>query len=120
MTVIRMRSPRRSRTAAGSSGSGKPTVTPTPLKLSVSPGRAQAGKRACFAFKATSRGRQVAGAKVRLANRTARTSKAGKARICLTLHRGTYHPSATKSGFRLAHATLTVTPARKPRPSFTG
>ncbi len=86
------------------------------LKLSVFPRRARAG-RACFAFNATSTGHPVAGATVRFAHRTARTSRAGKATICVTLHRGTYRSSATEAGFRPARATVTATAA--PKPSFT-
>jgi hypothetical protein len=107
-----------------SSPAKPPTVTPTkrPLKLSVSPRRVQAGKRACFAFKAGSNGHPVAGATVRFANHTARTSHAGKATICLRLHQGTYHPSATKAGYRSARATVRASAATKPRPkpTFTG
>ena len=68
----------------------------------MSPQRTRAG-RACFAFNATSTGHPVAGATVRFAHRTARTSRAGRATICVTLHRGTYRASATKAGFRPVH-----------------
>ena len=77
-----------------------------------------AGTPACFAFKASSNGHLVAGATVRFANHTARTSRAGKATICLTLQQGTYHAAATKAGYRRAEATITAT--APPKPSFTG
>ncbi|MBV9915471.1 MAG: fibronectin type III domain-containing protein [Solirubrobacterales bacterium] len=103
--------------AGTSYGADQKFSTPLwPLKLSVSPHRIRAG-RACFAFNVTSIGHPVAGATVRLAYRTARTSGAGKAKICVTLHRGTYRPSATKTGFRPARVTVTVSEA--PEPSFT-
>jgi hypothetical protein len=90
---------------------------PRPLKLSVSPRRTQAGTRACFAFKATSSGHPVAGATVRLGHHTARTSHAGKATICLRLRPGSYHATATKTGFRTARVTITARAA--PKPNFT-
>jgi hypothetical protein len=90
-------------------------TTKLPLKLSVSPTRTRAGTRACFAFKASSDGHPVARATVRFANHTARTSRAGKATICLTPHRKTYHPSATKTSYRPAHTTVIARAAPKPR-----
>ncbi len=92
------------------------SVALQPLRLSVSPLRTRAG-RGCFAFKTTSSGHPVAGAAVRFARRTARTSHAGKATICVTLRHGTYHPSATKRGFGPARATVTA--RRAPKPHFT-
>lgn len=96
------------------------SIAPRALKLSVSPTHTQAGRRACFVFKATSTGHPVAGATVNLGHHTAKTSQAGRARICLALHRGTYHPTATKTGFRPARATITAGAAAKPIPRFTG
>ena len=106
--------------AAGTSyGADRTFTTPKrPLTFSVSPSRTLAGTRVCFAFKASSNGHPVAGATVRLANQAARTSHAGTATICLTLQKGTYHPSATKAGYRRAHGTITAT--APPKPSFTG
>jgi hypothetical protein len=92
-------------------------TNPRQLRLSVKPGRVQAGIRACFAFRTTSNGHHVGGVTVHLAGHTARTSQAGTATICAVLHRGTHHPSATKRSYRTAHATITVT--RAP-PRFTG
>jgi 6-phosphogluconolactonase (cycloisomerase 2 family) len=107
--------------AGGTSDGGDMTFTTPkrPLKLSVSPTRAEAGARVCLAFKASSNGHPVAGATVRLGNHTARTSHAGKATICLTLQHGTYHPSATKTGYRSARATVIANAALKPPPTFT-
>ena len=90
-----------------------------PLKLSVSPGHIQAATRGCFAFKARSGSHGVSGVRVSLTHHKARTSKSGKAEICLSLNRGVYHPTATKSGYKTAHATIMVRPA-KAAPTFTG
>jgi hypothetical protein len=106
--------------AGTSYGAGKTfTTPPRPIKLSVSPRRTRAGARACFAFKATSRGHLVPGATIRFAHHTAHTSHAGKATICLRLSRGSYHPTATKTGFRPTRASVTST-APAPAPRFTG
>ena len=62
--------------AARSDGADKTFTTPKrPLKLSVSPRRTQAAMRACFTFKAASTEHPVAGATVRFAHHTARTSR---------------------------------------------
>lgn len=63
-------------------------------------------------------GHPVTGATIHLAGHSARTSHSGKATICLMLHRGTYHPNATKRSYRTAYATTIVT--RKLSPRFTG
>jgi hypothetical protein len=100
-------------------GADETFTTPNrPLTLSVSPTSTMASTHACFAFKATSSRHVVAGATVRFANHTARTSHMGKATICLTLHQETYQASAAKVGYRRAHATITAT--APPKPSFTG
>jgi hypothetical protein len=103
-----------------SDGADRKFTTPRrPLRLSVSPMRIQAGTRTCFAFKASSNGHRVAGATIRFASHTARTSHAGKATICLTPHRGVYHPSASKRGYRPARA-IVIARAARPTPVFTG
>jgi hypothetical protein len=103
--------------AGTSYGADQKFSTPLwPLKLAVSPQLTRAG-RACFAFNATSTGHPVPGATVRFAQRTVRTSRAGRATICVTLHRGTYRPSATKAGFRPTRGTVIASAA--PKPSFT-
>jgi hypothetical protein len=107
--------------AASSEGADHAFTTPArPLKLTVAPHRAQAGRHACFAFRATSSGHPVKAVVIHLAGHTAHTSHTGEATICLTLHRRTYHPSATKHTYHTAHATITATAAPKPKPSFTG
>ncbi len=92
------------------------------LTLSVSPTRTYAGTQACFGVRATSVGHPVADVTIHLAGRTARTSRAGTATICLALPTGIYHLSATKRSYRTAHATITATPAPRPTPApnFTG
>jgi DNA-binding beta-propeller fold protein YncE len=108
--------------AAGTiDGADKTFTTPDrPLKLAASPRRARAGMRACFTFRATSTGHSVAGAAVRFAHHTTRTSRSGKATICLTLRGGTYHATATKAGFSHARASVTIARRKRPTPSFTG
>jgi DNA-binding beta-propeller fold protein YncE len=96
------------------------TTSKRPLKLSVSPTHTQAGTRACFAFKASSNGDPVGAATVHFARHTARTSHTGRATICVTLNQGTYHPSATRAGYRSARTTVKVSAAPKPIPTFTG
>lgn len=91
------------------------------LKLSVSPRNAATGKRVCYSFTTTSRGRRVSGVTIRFAGRTAHTSRHGKARICESLrHRGVYRARASKHGYRSASARVTVLARRKLRPVFTG
>jgi hypothetical protein len=95
------------------------------MRLTVSPHSARAGHRVCYSFKATSSGHGVKGVKVRFANHTAHTGSSGKARVCVTLKRGTYHAHATKTGFRSVSATVRVRaaatrPTGRRAPSFTG
>jgi DNA-binding beta-propeller fold protein YncE len=88
-----------------------------PLKLSVSPKSAKAGQSTCYAFKDTSKGHGVKKVTVKLAGHTAKTSGSGKATLCLTLSKGTYHARATKHGYTVADARITVSAAS---PVFTG
>lgn len=107
--------------AGTSDGADGTFTTPVrPLELSASPGRAHAGAHVCFAFRATSTGHPVRGATVRFDHHTARTSRSGKATICRRLRRGTYHSTATKTGYRHARATIRITAAATPTPRFTG
>jgi hypothetical protein len=87
------------------------------LKLKVTPNRAKAGQRTCYAFSATSGGHGVKGASVKLAQRTAHTGSGGAARLCLTLKKGTYTARASKSGYTAAAARVRVSAAS---PVFTG
>jgi DNA-binding beta-propeller fold protein YncE len=87
------------------------------LKLSVSPKSAKAGQSTCYAFKATSKGHGVKKVSVKLAGHTATTSGSGKATLCLTLKKGTYHARASKHGYTAAVAAIRITAAA---PVFTG
>jgi uncharacterized repeat protein (TIGR01451 family) len=91
-------------------------ITAKRLKLSVTPRTAGAGTRTCYAFHGTSGGKGVHGAKVSLAGRSATTSSSGRATLCLTLKKGTYHARISKSGYVSASAAIRVTAA----PAFTG
>ena len=91
-------------------------ITARALKLSVTPHKATAGTKTCYAFTATSGGKGVGGAKVSLSGHSATTSSSGHATLCVTLKKGTYHARITKSGFTSATAAIHVTAA----PAFTG
>lgn len=99
---------------------------PTPqLTLSVSPRRARAGARTCFVFTATSGTHKQKGVTVRFDGHTAHSSSKGTAKICLApKHKGTYRATATKSGYKTAHASVKVMAAKKVKkttsPPFTG
>jgi len=103
----------------------KPTISHTvkiatatkPLKLVVSPKSAKAAQSTCYAFKATSKGHGVKKVSVKLAGHTATTSGSGKATLCLTLSKGTYHARASSHGYTVADARITVSAAS---PVFTG
>jgi uncharacterized repeat protein (TIGR01451 family) len=104
--------------AANNKASATVTVVAPQLRLSVSPRNATAGQSVCYSFRATSSGHGVRGATVHFAGHSARTSSSGRARICVSLRRGTYHARVTKSGFRSARAAVSVRGA--PTPVFTG
>lgn len=74
------------------------------LRLSVKPKSATVNRSTTFRFRVTTKdGAPVAGARIRFAKKTARTGKAGRARIVTTLHRArTYRPRASKAGYRNA------------------
>jgi Subtilase family len=79
------------------------------LALSVSPRRAPAGSRACFRFRATSKGRPVNGVTVRFAGRSRRTGSDGRARICVRLAKlGRRTATAKRGGYRSARASVRV------------
>jgi uncharacterized repeat protein (TIGR01451 family) len=110
---------------ANNKASATTTISLPKLKLKLSSHTARAGQRACFSFTATSGGKGVRGVTVRLGSHKAKTSSKGKAKICGTFKRGTYHARASKSGFRSVSATVRILAARRattPRraPSFTG
>jgi hypothetical protein len=95
-----------------SEGADHTFTTPArPLKLTVAPDKVQAGMRRCFAFRATSNGHRVKAVVIHLAGHSAHTSHTGRATICLTLHRGSHHPSATKQTFHTTHTTISATEA---------
>jgi 6-phosphogluconolactonase (cycloisomerase 2 family) len=87
------------------------------LKLSVSPRSAKAGHSTCYAFKATSKGHRVKKVTVKLAGHKATTSSNGKATLCLALSKGKYTARASKRGYTVANARITVSAAS---PVFTG
>lgn len=105
--------------STATSSSADVTIIAPALKLSVTPHSATAGRVTCYAFKATSGGKAVHGAKVALGGHRATTSKAGKARLCLSLTKGTHHARVTKSGYKAATAAIRVHAAAAP-PAFTG
>jgi hypothetical protein len=91
------------------------------MRLTVSPRTAVAGHRVCYSFTASSSGHAVSAVTVRFAGHTAHTSSRGKARICVTLRRGTYRAHATKTHYASASATVRVRAAAvRRRPTFTG
>ena len=88
--------------------------TPRPkLSLTVRPRTTRAKKRTEFRFRATAvdsgKRRPVAGARIRFAKKTARTGRAGRAKISKRFtHRGRHHPQACKRGFRCGRALVRV------------
>jgi uncharacterized repeat protein (TIGR01451 family) len=108
---------------ANNTASVMTTIVKPALKLAVSPHSARAGQHRCYAFTAASSGAGVGGVTVKFAGHTRHTSSAGKATICVTLKRGTYHATATRSGYTGASAKVVVKPAKpkkKKAPTFTG
>jgi PKD repeat protein len=103
--------------AAKISHTVKIAAAKTPLKLSVSPKSAKAAQSTCYAFNATSEGHGVKKVTVKLAGHTATTSGSGNATLCLTLSKGTYRARASKDGYTVADARITVSAAS---PVFTG
>jgi DNA-binding beta-propeller fold protein YncE len=87
------------------------------LRLKVSPNRAKAGQRTCYAFSATAGGHGVKGATVKLAGHTSHTGAAGTATLCMTLSKGVYTAHVSKSGYSSAAARVRVSAAS---PVFTG
>jgi hypothetical protein len=86
-------------------------------RLTARPHTAPAGQRTCFAFRFSSNGHGVKGAKVRFAGHTAHTRSSGAATICLSLKRGRYVARASKAGYRTSAVTVRITAAG---PGFTG
>jgi hypothetical protein len=79
------------------------------LRLSVSPRRVTAGRRACFRLRVVSGGRAVRGARLRFAGRSRRTDRRGRARVCARLTRAGRHVArATRSGYRADRAVVRV------------
>jgi len=87
------------------------------LKLTVSPGTAQAGKTVCYAFKVTSKGHAVDKARVTLSTHSATTNSGGKATLCLSLGKGKDKAHASKHGYTAAVGAIRITAAA---PVFTG
>ena len=82
------------------------------LRLAVRPRRARAGRRTAFRFRVIRAGRgggPVPGAFVRFAGRTARTNRAGRARIAVRFRgAGRRGVRATLHGYRGARTTIRV------------
>lgn len=93
------------------------TAAEPKLALKVSPHSAKAGTKTCFAFTVTSSGHRTSKATVKLAGHTAKTNSNGKAKLCLTLKKGTYKARASKKGFVSAATRVRIT---APSPVFTG
>jgi hypothetical protein len=90
-------------------GGAGPTGTGPQLKLTVSPRRVTTGDE-CFRFRVSATGKPVARATVRIAGRSGRTSRSGRAEICVLLRRaGRYTATASRAGYRSARATVEVT-----------
>lgn len=104
--------------AATASHTVKIAAAIKPLKLSVTPRSAKAGVRTCYALHATSKGHGVKKVTVKLAGHKATTSGSGKAKLCLTLKKGTHTAKATKKGYAAAAARVRVSAATSP--AFTG
>ena len=87
---------------AGNWGHVAPVRSARPrLRLTMSPRRVPAGRRACFRARVRSGGRAVRGATVALGGRRTRTNGRGRARLCATLRRvGSVVARATRPGYR--------------------
>jgi metallophosphoesterase (TIGR03767 family) len=112
-----LKDPRRSPGACGSSGGGGDgggggTATTPKLKLSVKPKRVRGGRRTCFRFRVTARGRVVQGASIRFAGRRATSGKIGTKSICRRLYR-TKTATVKKKGFKGAKAKVTILRRRR-------
>ena len=112
--------PRASRPGtAGGSGTG--SGTRPRLRLRVAPGVVRAGRRVRVRFVVTARGRRVTRATVRVAGRSVRTGRRGRASLTLRFtRRGTVRVRASRPGFRPATVRLRVRPRGAPQPRFTG
>jgi hypothetical protein len=90
------------------------------MRISVRPKRIRAGARTTLIIHVVTgrgRGRPVSGVTVRIHGRHARTGRRGIARITLRLRRvARYRVTATKRGFRSAHAFVRVVRPRHPAP----
>ena len=79
------------------------------IKLSVRPRRVVAGRRVRFHFSARARGKPLAGVRVRLGGKSARTGRRGRAGLTLRFrHAGKRTVRATKPGYRAAHKSVRV------------
>ena len=88
------------------------------IRLTVSPRSTRSGRRTAFRFRATYRAlgktRPVAGARVRFANKVARTGADGRARIVQRFTHGrSYRPRACRPGFECGRASVRVLEGRR-------
>ena len=85
-------------------------TAPKRMRLTVSPRKAHAGRRARFTLRVkTARGTPVRGALVRFAGRKARTGRRGKVAFTRTFsRRGTRTARATKRGYRRASVKVRI------------
>lgn len=82
------------------------------LKLAVSPRSGNADVSKCYAFKVSSGSKRIAKATVKLDGHSAKTSKKGKAKLCLTITKqGRYTAHASKRGYRSAATRVRITAA---------
>lgn len=85
----------------------------TPLTLTISPARLRAGRRSVLRARVTAAagGHKIplAGVRVRLGKASVKTNAAGRARLRVTLTRGSYRASAFFRGLRTATKTVRAT-----------
>lgn len=85
----------------------------TPLTLTVAPGRLRAGRRTVLRARVTAKAAgfdiPLAGVRVKLGKASAKTDAAGRARLKVTLTRGTYRATGFFKGLRTATKKLRAT-----------
>jgi hypothetical protein len=99
--------------------SAAPADARSRLHVSVSPARADVGKRACFGFLVTdSGGRRVSRADVLFAGRTLMGGRSGRARVCTRLRwPGRHFATAFKIGYDQANVFVRAVSSGLPRAS---
>ena len=92
-------------------GAGDPSLPQ--IRLSVAPRKVRGGTRRCFRFRATVKGRPLAGAKVGFAGNRRTTARDGRATVCRRLYRPVKPAWATKAKHRPGRARVSVLPRRR-------